>query len=208
MITYLQRALSILLKPSHDLDLASLLQIEPITLAGPWSFGLALCLHSENAVISDERTEIGHLLKQFKYGGERKLMHPLGEALAWALRDHRYDLIIHVPSSRRSSYEPACELARATARVMRVRCLPHLLRLTRRISPQKDLMHLDEKRANVYGAFQVRRLEFVQGKRVLVVDDVYDSGATLGEAYRALEAAGTADIAVATVTKTRWTGSS
>jgi predicted amidophosphoribosyltransferase len=65
----------------------------------------------------------------------------------------------------------------------------------------------DGKWENVQGAFQVRRLEFVQGKRVLVVDDVYDSGATLGEAYRALKAAGAADIVVATVTKTRWTGS-
>jgi competence protein ComFC len=165
-------------------------------------------MHSESSPGStDERTEIGLLLARFKYEGERRLARPLGEALAGAVQGLSFDLIVHVPSSRRSTYEPACELGRATARALRVRCLPHLLRLTRRISPQKDLVNRDGKWENVQGAFQVRRPEFVRDQSVLMVDDVYDSGATLGEAYRALKAAGAADIAVVTVTKTRLTGS-
>ena len=212
MIAYLQRALSTYLglsKASHDFGLSSPPQVEPITLPGPWSRGIALGMHSESSPGStDERTEIGLLLARFKYQGERRLARPLGEALAGAVQGLSFDLIVHVPSSRRSTYEPACELGRATARALRVRCLPHLLRLTRRISPQKDLVNQDGKWENVQGAFQVRRPEFVRGRRVLVVDDVYDSGATLGEACRALKAAGAADIAVAAVTKTRLTGSS
>jgi len=72
------------------------------------------------------------------------------------------------------------------------------------MAAQKDLTRWQEKRENVEGAFRVRRADLVRGKRVLLVDDVYDSGATLEECWRVLDEAGAADVAVATVTKTRY----
>jgi predicted amidophosphoribosyltransferase len=112
--------------------------------------------------------------------------------------------VLHVPSARRSSFEPACELALAAARTLRVRCLPHFLARTRIVRPQKDLTSVSEKKKNVRGAFRARRPELVRGRRVLIVDDVYDSGATLEEAWRAVREAGAVEIAVAAVTKTRY----
>jgi predicted amidophosphoribosyltransferase len=103
-----------------------------------------------------------------------------------------------------SAFEPACELARAAAGALRVPCLPRFIAVTRKIAPQKDLVSLNEKKENVRGAFKVRRADLVRGRRVLIVDDVYDSGATLEEAWRAVKEAGVSDIIVAAVAKTRF----
>lgn len=59
---------------------------------------------------------------------------------------------------------------------------------------------LAQKRANVAGAFAVRG--DVRGKRLLVLDDLYDSGATLEEVTRVLRRAGAARLCVLTLTRT------
>jgi predicted amidophosphoribosyltransferase len=181
----------------------SLAEPEPIGLPGPWLYGIALGMHAEEGE-GAERSAIGTLLVDFKYAGHRALARPLGEALARAVASWRSKVVIHIPSARRSSFEPACELARAVARGLRVRCLPHFIARTRTIEPQKDLVSLSEKRENVRGAFRARRPELVTGRRALIVDDVYDSGATLEEAWRVVREAGASEIAVAAVTKTRF----
>ena len=154
------------------------------------------------------RTEVGALLSRFKYGGERRLAAVLGRVLAEAVRRWHgcgeLDLVVHVPSARRRNYETACELARVAAKALRIRCLPRVIARTREMAAQKDLWRWEDKRRNVEGAFRVRRADLVRGKKVLLVDDVYDSGATLEECWRVLSEAGAGEVAVITVTKTRY----
>lgn len=182
--------------------------VAPVELPGPWCIGLALGMHSDGGPDSSARTEIGEVVAQFKYGGERHLVRRLAQALAHVLRPHlddgHIDVVTHVPTSRRHSYEPACELAIAVARALRLRALPRLLRPVRAVRPQKDLTTLWEKKQNVEGAFAVRRPSLVRGRAVLLVDDIYDSGATLAEAWRALREAGSEEIVVAALTRTRY----
>ena len=71
---------------------------------------------------------------------------------------------------------------------------------TRPTRPQKEISTLAQKRANVAGAFAASGE--ARGKRVLMVDDLYDSGATLDEAARVLRAAGASSICVLTLTRT------
>ena len=54
-------------------------------------------------------------------------------------------------------------------------------------------MHRDERRAIVAGAFATRR-ERVEGRRVVLVDDVVTTGATLDACARVLLDAGAADV--------------
>ena len=84
-----------------------------------------------------------------------------------------------------------------------VRVLP-ALRLVRAVGDQATLS-ATARRGNLAGALAVRTeaVAAVRGRVCVVVDDVLTTGATLGEAVRALEAAGAQVAGVATVCVTR-----
>jgi ATP-dependent DNA helicase RecQ len=71
---------------------------------------------------------------------------------------------------------------------------------TRPTQPQKEMKTLAQKRANVSGAFTLKG--DVQAKRLLLVDDLFDSGATLDEITRLLLKHGAARVNVLTLTRT------
>jgi predicted amidophosphoribosyltransferase len=188
---------------------AALEGLAPVELPGPWPLGMALGMHSEPGDAGPVLTSAGVLLDRFKYGGERRLARLIAQAMAEMLRGRprfaEVQLVLHVPGSRRrGGVEPPCDLARAIARELRVLCLPRFLAATRHLLSQKDITSWEAKKHNVQGAFRVRRAEFVSGRKVLLVDDVFDSGATLEEVWRALMDAGAREVVVATVTKTHY----
>ena len=59
-----------------------------------------------------------------------------------------------------------------------------------------------QRRENIRGAFRVSRPQAVAGREVLLVDDVYTTGATVSECARVLVRAGASRIWVATVART------
>src|ERR1700692_2446756 len=59
-----------------------------------------------------------------------------------------------------------------------------------------------QRRENWRGAFRVAQPEAVKGREVLVVDDVYTTGATVSECARVLRRAGATKVWVATVART------
>ncbi len=185
----------------------NLYPVEPVALPGPWKHGLALGMHSEPD--ADERTVAGDLLGRFKYAGQRNAGRVIAKLLAEAIEEevggNLPEMVVHVPGRRRfGRFEPTMDLAGALAKELRIRFLPRFLAYRRGVSAQKDLESWGEKRENVRGAFRVRREEFVRGRRVLLIDDVYDSGATLEECHRVLMEAGAREVMVAAVTKTRF----
>ena len=74
------------------------------------------------------------------------------------------------------------------------------LRRTRYTKPQAGLNEA-QRRNNLKNAFQVRRPEQVAGRRVLLIDDVFTTGATLRAAAEVLKAAGAAHVAALTLAR-------
>ena len=68
-------------------------------------------------------------------------------------------------------------------------------------TPTQTALDFKERKANIAGAFKVKSKEFV-GKNVLLIDDVYTSGATLKEASKVLKRAGANKIYVLTLAHT------
>jgi predicted amidophosphoribosyltransferase len=109
------------------------------------------------------------------------------------------DAIVPVPPSTPREFDPVSAVAEALGQRLGLPVWPALFK-TRQTLPQKELQSLAQKRANVRGAFAVQGQ--VRGKRLLILDDLYDSGATLEEAARILKLAGATRLCVLALTST------
>ncbi|HLN23270.1 MAG TPA: ComF family protein [Patescibacteria group bacterium] len=112
------------------------------------------------------------------------------------------DVIVPVPLHRwrllQRRYNQAALLANALGRLSGVPAVPDALLRVRHTTSQGHLGR-KERRRNVRGAFQMARLGSVAGRRVLLIDDVLTSGATIEECVRVLRADGAAAVDVLTL---------
>jgi ComF family protein len=122
------------------------------------------------------------------------LSRPLAAALARAAAPARPDVVVWVPSSRAAirarGYDHARRLAVRAARLLGVPAVRGLA-VARRVADQAGL-GAEQRALNLGGALRARpaALGALAGRRVVLVDDVMTTGATLAEAARALRAAG------------------
>ncbi len=149
----------------------------------------------------DTLRELIHL---FKYGRIRPLAGRLGELMVSAIpRDQTFDLVVPVPLHWRRRLERGFNqselLARAVARRYGARPV-NAVRRKRSTAAQAGLSNA-KRRSNVAGAFVVRRTAALDGRRVLLVDDVMTTGATLGSCAAALKRAGARYVAVLTLAR-------
>jgi ComF family protein len=137
---------------------------------------------------------IAEVIKQFKYEGYFGLAQPLGELMlaAWPRWQHPIDLAISVPlhaaRQRERGYNQSELLARFLARHLDWCVETAALKRIRRTRPQVGL-NMTERLANVRGAF-VSDSTLVEGKQILLIDDVRTTGSTLVAAAEVLLAAG------------------
>jgi ComF family protein len=114
------------------------------------------------------------------------------------------DVIVPVPLHRlrekERGYNQAELLAKPLAKRLRLPCQPVLLVRTRP-RPDKRLLSFDERWASVRGAFATRPGTQVDNRRVLLVDDVLTTGATLDACARALREAGAKSVIGLTVAR-------
>jgi ComF family protein len=71
-----------------------------------------------------------------------------------------------------------------------------------RPSPPQTSLSRKDRRRNLRGAFAVRDRAAVKGKRVLLIDDVFTTGATVNESAKALRKAGSGDVYALTLART------
>ncbi|MFZ0815010.1 MAG: ComF family protein [Candidatus Sulfotelmatobacter sp.] len=155
--------------------------------------------------------ELIHLLK---YGGVRPAANVLGRMLAEAIAGLELDAsdsiaVIPVPLYRARlrdrEFNQAEIIARAAIKFIpassKLRLCPGILKRKRETASQTGLTR-HQRRENVRGAFAVAQPEIIKGRPVLVVDDVYTTGATVSECARVLRRAGATKVWVATVART------
>jgi ComF family protein len=128
----------------------------------------------------------------------------LGETFAAQLSQPPPEVIIPVPMhwtrrAWRGTNSPHTVAGRLAAR-LEIPLATHLLVRSRRTAPQAALSP-NKRRANVRGAFRVRFHRDLPGARVLLVDDIMTTGATLNEAAKVLAKAGAGEITVAVLAR-------
>ncbi|MFN8388933.1 MAG: phosphoribosyltransferase family protein [Bdellovibrionota bacterium] len=118
------------------------------------------------------------------------------------------DIIIPIPSSaasiRRRGFHHTASIAADLSRQYEVPMLRFALRSVRDRKSQARLS--PEKRSqNMFEAFAADR-RFVHGKRVLLVDDLLTSGASMNEAARTLKESGAQTVDGVTVARSKYFG--
>ena len=173
-------------------------------MKGPWLAGWALDFNSRFSGAENVRSAMGDLAYRYKYRGEQQLAPDLAARWVELLAAHpelpKPDAVIPIPPSIRRDFDPVTLLAQALGARLSIPALTGVLVKTRATRLQKDMTALAQKQANVAGAFALKG--DVRGKRLILVDDLYDSGATLVEAARVLTRGGAVSLIVLTLTKT------
>jgi ComF family protein len=149
------------------------------------------------------------LVHLFKYRRIRSLDKPLGRLLALALpRQEPLDLIIPVPMHWWRKWNRGFNQAELLGRVVSRRTgLPFRNALARRRGTLAQAgLTLAQRRDNLTGVFRVRDRRKIEGRRVLLVDDVFTTGATASACAAALKRAGARSVVLLTLARVdrRW----
>ena len=133
---------------------------------------------------------------RYKFRGARAYAKCYGRMLAMKLTQEYpdgFDILTWIPISpqrlRERGFDQVELLAEAVGEELGIQP-QRLLKKIRNNPPQSGISGEAERRANVLGAYRVIDPEAVRGMRILVLDDVITTGATVSEAARMLLTAG------------------
>lgn len=168
-----------------------------ICLQQPWHF-------SKARAVAVYQGPLISVIQNFKYRGQQAGLSSfvrLKERLAHLASMAEPDLIAPVPLHKRNlrqrGFNQALLLARAFFPDQRHKITTGLLERSRWTHSQAGLSG-QLRRRNIKGAFRVQDPEKVAGRTVLLVDDVFTTGATVNECARVLRGAGAIDVQVLT----------
>ena len=154
-------------------------------------FDAAYCYGQYDGVLP----QLIHLLK---YARVQTLAQPLGRLLLNGFpREERVDALVPVPVSWLKRFRRGFNQSEMLARVVsRSTSLPVRNLLRSKTGPSQAGLNSRERRLNVRGRFSLRRRASVAGRRLMLVDDVFTTGATLNACARVLKNAGAARVTV------------
>ena len=156
------------------------------------------------------RDQVRDSIRRYKFKGRQGYHKAYGRLVAQCVHDHldgRWDLM-HLGAPLRPEEEGAglrpgrCLLASAAALELGEVAV-ETLRKGRNTEAQSGLDGDAARRANVLGAYTAVDAELVEGKRVLLIDDVITTGATISECARILRTVGAREVVCATLARAR-----
>ncbi|HWM89525.1 MAG TPA: phosphoribosyltransferase family protein [Thermoanaerobaculia bacterium] len=191
-------------------------EIRPRKIQGAWTDGYVLDLHSTGSTFlghnelghpefETHRTEMGELLYRLKYRSEAAALTDILVTAEEFIRSWgvTFSMIVPVPPSAQRRVQPVFQVAEGLGARFGVPVKMTAIQKSSRNHEQlKNVYDFDERRLLLDGAFAVSRSE-VEGRRILLLDDLYRSGATLNAVAEALTNAGAAAVYALALTKTR-----
>jgi competence protein ComFC len=194
--------------------------INRMRIPGNWKEGYALDYHTVSsqflghdqfghAMFETKRSEIGELLYKLKYRSDQSAIESIVETAAnfatafIKARNLSLDFIIPVPPSRERAFQPVLELAKHLSVALNIPLLNDCISKIKDTPELKDVYNYEDRTKLLEGAYTVA-LDSMEGKNILLFDDLYRSGATLNAITSILYSTGkAANVYVLALTRTR-----
>ena len=147
-------------------------------------------------------------LLRYKFGGLSVYAPKYAELMRDALTESgvSFDLIAWAPLGRkrlrRRGYDQARLLAEGLSKLLDAPCAQLLVKTVEN-PPQSGTGSAEQRRANVSGVYRVTDPALVRDRRILLVDDIVTTGATLSECARVLKASGARSVSAATLARSK-----
>ncbi|MEK9186428.1 MAG: ComF family protein [Patescibacteria group bacterium] len=142
--------------------------------------------------------QVKEWIHTLKYRKRRGAIQPIADLLANYLSQLDFNFknysVVPIPmfprKERERGFNQARLIAEKAARLLNLPVLDNALIKVRDTKAQAELENYKHRSENVAGCFAVSNTEMVKNKNIILVDDVYTSGATMNEAVKTLRAAG------------------
>lgn len=155
------------------------------------------------------KDDVRSSIHRFKFGNRRKYAQTYARLLAMRLEKDAltdWDVVTWVPISSLRSFFRGYDQSQLICQALQdeTGCPAHrLLKKIRNAPPQSGIPDAASRRANVLGAYRVQNRPLLEGKRILLLDDVVTTGATASECARILLTAGAKDVTLVAVAAAR-----
>jgi predicted amidophosphoribosyltransferase len=198
-----------LFESRQEIEKITLTGLNIIPLKGNFDFGYALGLYSEPKNAHREKTPVGGLLHRFKYQFDQVAGAILADLAAEWINSRNLlkssDFMVTVPPSFTSRpFDPISFLAERISFGTGIRWEKGVIKRTRIAKLQKGILDKEAKKENVTSAFRLNNPLLVSGKKILLLDDLYDSGVTINQISQILRQAGADKIFVLVLAKTSY----
>jgi predicted amidophosphoribosyltransferase len=196
---------------------ASVAVINPTRIIGRWREGFALDVHTISSIhVGDDefghpvfetrRSELGELLYQLKYRSDVSGVAEIARAVADFVRkwDVRPEAIVPVPPTRGDRpHQPVWLVAAALGGLLGAPVCEKAVTKKKDTPQLKDVFDYNERLSLLAGAFGADPRD-IRGRRVLLLDDLYRSGATMNAVASVLyDDGGAVDVYALALTRTR-----
>lgn len=175
-----------------------MIDIHPIKLEGNWTCGYALDIHTiksefigydENDIeqFDTERSALGELIYQLKYKSDPAVMNQIVDSIiaflseTWKIKNE-IDYIVPVPPSKKNRpYQPVIEISKILSSKSGIPLASGCLIKVKDTPQLKEIHDIEQRKKILQNAFDIDRnnLSLLKGKNLLLIDDLFRSGATL-----------------------------
>lgn len=117
-----------------------------------------------------------------------------------------YNLIIPVPIDKKRMKERGYNQTELIIKEI-VKNVPHIiiannvLYKAKNINPQSTMNSRQERIQNIKGVFEIHNVDIINGKNVIIFDDVFTTGSTANECAKVLKQAGAKQVEIITIAK-------
>lgn len=141
---------------------------------------------------------------KFKFREAKYIGKTFAELISLKIKELKleFDVIIPVPISVKRylerGYNQSYEVSKYIGKFLNKKVLKNILIKIKNNKRQSDL-NIEERKINTIGVYDVICPEKIKGKKVLLVDDIYTTGATVNECAKILKLYGAEKIIVITI---------